>query len=93
MDDLDLERRELCPDGRCVGVIGPDGRCGTCGLARDALQAPPRAEPAETDARSDETDLDARVPCPDETCVGIIGADGRCGTCGRSGLGQLDLPR
>lgn len=29
-DELDLDRRELCPDGACVGVIGPDGRCKVC---------------------------------------------------------------
>jgi len=23
--------RKLCDDGSCVGVIGPDGRCGVCG--------------------------------------------------------------
>jgi hypothetical protein len=23
--------RRLCDDGSCVGVIGPDGRCGVCG--------------------------------------------------------------
>jgi len=23
--------RKLCEDGSCVGVIGPDGRCGVCG--------------------------------------------------------------
>ena len=23
--------RRLCQDGSCVGVIGPDGRCGVCG--------------------------------------------------------------
>jgi hypothetical protein len=23
--------RRLCDDGTCVGVIGPDGRCGVCG--------------------------------------------------------------
>src|SRR5579883_1949635 len=23
--------RELCPDGTCLGVIGPDGRCKICG--------------------------------------------------------------
>lgn len=26
-------KRKLCPDGACVGVIGPDGRCGVCGQA------------------------------------------------------------
>jgi hypothetical protein len=24
-------KRRLCPDGACVGVIGPDGRCKVCG--------------------------------------------------------------
>jgi hypothetical protein len=24
-------KRRLCPDGACIGVIGPDGRCGVCG--------------------------------------------------------------
>lgn len=23
--------RKLCDDGSCVGVIGPDGKCGVCG--------------------------------------------------------------
>jgi hypothetical protein len=23
--------RRLCDDGSCVGVVGPDGACGTCG--------------------------------------------------------------
>lgn len=27
----DWERRELCPDGGCVGVIGSDGICSVCG--------------------------------------------------------------
>jgi len=26
-----LENRVLCSDGNCIGVIGPDGRCGVCG--------------------------------------------------------------
>jgi hypothetical protein len=25
-----------------------------------------------------------RIPCPDDMCVGVIGADGQCGICGRS---------
>ena len=25
------DHRELCPDGACVGVIGPDGTCKVCG--------------------------------------------------------------
>ena len=27
------EDRELCPDGACVGLIGPDRRCKVCGAA------------------------------------------------------------
>lgn len=32
-DEAEPER-ELCPDGACVGVIGPDGRCRACGQAK-----------------------------------------------------------
>jgi len=31
--DDDLERRALCPDGGCIGVIGDDGNCKVCGRA------------------------------------------------------------
>jgi hypothetical protein len=27
----DWEARTLCPDGSCIGLIGPDGHCGVCG--------------------------------------------------------------
>ncbi len=30
-DEDDWENRRLCPDGNCIGVIGPDGRCKECG--------------------------------------------------------------
>ena len=29
--DLEWERRTLCSDESCIGVIGPDGRCKECG--------------------------------------------------------------
>jgi hypothetical protein len=29
--DIDWERRTLCSDESCIGVIGPDGRCKECG--------------------------------------------------------------
>lgn len=29
--DLEWERRTLCSDGSCIGVIGPDGKCKECG--------------------------------------------------------------
>jgi hypothetical protein len=27
----DLDDRELCPDGACIGVLGASGRCKLCG--------------------------------------------------------------
>src|SRR5215831_14558482 len=27
------DQRELCPDGACIGVIGPEGTCKVCGRA------------------------------------------------------------
>lgn len=30
--DMDWDRRALCSDGNCIGIIGPDGRCKVCGL-------------------------------------------------------------
>ena len=35
------------------------------------------------DIDTEETDTDDRICCPDDTCIGIIGEDGRCGTCGK----------
>ena len=29
--DDDWAKRQLCSDGNCIGVIGPDGRCKECG--------------------------------------------------------------
>jgi len=29
--DLEWERRTLCSDGNCIGVIGSDGKCKECG--------------------------------------------------------------
>lgn len=31
VSDDEWKDRVLCPDGNCIGVIGPDGRCGECG--------------------------------------------------------------
>jgi hypothetical protein len=29
----DFAERRLCPDGACIGVIGPEGNCNECGRA------------------------------------------------------------
>jgi hypothetical protein len=43
--------RQLCPDGGCIGVIGPDGRCKVCGrraaeVLADRTDDEPSSEPA-----------------------------------------------
>lgn len=92
-----LEGRVLCSDEACIGVIGPDRRCKECGaeytgdepIGDEAAPAgPPVAPELKPTAKSYLEPVVApneRVCCPDEACVGIIGADGRCGTCGRPG--------
>jgi hypothetical protein len=84
-DDLDLENRELCPDGSCTGVLGDDGRCRECGRSAsgEAPQASPSAEPEDGGFDDD------RQLCPDGNCTGLIGTNGLCKECGRSATAQV----
>jgi hypothetical protein len=57
-------KRRLCPDGSCVGVLGPDGRCSVCQRPAGAggesgVEAPAEAL-AEADAEASGDD--ARAP-------------------------------
>jgi hypothetical protein len=63
----DWDQRELCPDGACTGVIGPDGTCKVCGRAapnwgderkRGLLPDPDAADEDEDDELDDEADGD-----------------------------------
>jgi hypothetical protein len=92
-EDLAEPDRELCSDGSCIGVIGPDGTCKECG--RPGTR-PARAADADGDDDADDADDadedeyddpdddgdDERVLCPDGACIGVIGPDGRCKVCG-----------
>jgi hypothetical protein len=58
MPDEEWEQRQLCSDGNCIGVIGPDGRCKECGKPaeggpppkpQDEDEAAPEARPADSD--------------------------------------------
>ena len=92
-----LEGRVLCPDEACIGVIGPDRKCKVCGaeytgdepIGDEAAAATPATPAEEQPAAESElrpsADPDERVCCSDEACIGIIGADGKCGTCGKPG--------
>ena len=100
-DDLDWERRTLCSDESCIGVIGADGRCNECGIAYGGEPSEKDSEAGaeekyvednafETGAPDDEdadatsdVDWEHRTLCSDESCIGVIGPDGRCNECGK----------
>ncbi len=48
-------KRRLCPDGSCVGLINPDGRCTVCGRTAAAAAA------------GQEADVDRRAQTPAPT--------------------------
>mgnify|MGYP000054800188 FL=1 len=37
----------------------------------------------EEENESDDSDWENRILCRDESCIGVIGADGRCKECGK----------
>lgn len=88
-------QRKLCPDGSCIGIIGSDGKCTECGRPAPGGDAP--ADAASWEAEDDGADgapgeeaadgssgFDSkRRLCSDDTCVGVIGPDGRCTECGK----------
>jgi len=91
----DWEQRTLCSDESCIGTIGEDGKCKECGKPYEG-ELPPRSVPGneqiaatdekkpdipETDTPDD--DWDRRILCSDESCIGVIGPDGRCKECGK----------
>ena len=67
----DWHLRQLCPDGACIGVIGPDGTCKVCGRAapnwgdernRGLVDEPDEEEASAlpADDIDDDEDADAR---------------------------------
>lgn len=102
-NEFTLENRVLCSDDMCIGTIGPDGRCQTCGGEYRGDEPLPTMLPAGTPAPFDVAaepagplhelespieappfDPDERICCPDDMCIGIIGENGQCGTCGKN---------
>ncbi|HLU68497.1 MAG TPA: hypothetical protein VKZ63_19565 [Kofleriaceae bacterium] len=86
-DTFESARRELCPDGACIGLIGPDGRCKVCGQVSPSAVADPRHRGMV--APGDDSDGaafdDGRELCPDGACIGVLGEDDRCKVCGAQG--------
>jgi hypothetical protein len=111
ISDDEWDRRVLCSDGNCIGIIGADGRCKTCGKsyegelplsetdfktiaddeASESMDAEPEAdrssdpveEPFVDDDRPADGDWENRTLCIDESCIGVVGPDGRCKECGK----------
>ncbi len=91
------ENRRLCSDESCIGVIGRDGRCRECGKPGAGGEAGgdaamPRPEPSSepfdlppvsAEAGAPDDEWENRRLCSDESCIGVIGPDGRCRECGR----------
>jgi len=68
-DAFDPDRRELCPDGACIGVIGADGRCAECGKSSaDGPRSTGRALSTQhPDAEADSDDGDEPDSMPATT--------------------------
>ncbi|HEY6475280.1 MAG TPA: hypothetical protein VI456_01790 [Polyangia bacterium] len=75
--------RQLCPDGSCVGVLGADGLCNVCARPEGASAEAEAEVPGDVGAEDGDGFDSTRRLCDDGSCVGVIGADGACGTCGR----------
>ena len=43
----------------------------------------------DSDNQEENANWDDRILCSDESCIGIIGPDGRCKACGKPYAGQL----
>jgi hypothetical protein len=105
--DDDFAQRELCPDGACIGLIGPDQRCRVCGTVSGAAVRDPRLPPTEDELavspapetlppapetlEIDDADFDRRELCPDGGCVGVLDEARRCKVCGATAP-LLDSP-
>ncbi len=92
-ENEDWDKRILCSDEACIGTIGPDGRCKECGksysgdLPEETKNPSLNAEPFEqriSEGDVTDEDWDKRVLCPDESCIGVMGPDGKCKECGRT---------
>jgi hypothetical protein len=83
--------RELCPDEACIGLIGADGRCKECGRVGTSAHTHSRNRGLRVDSDDGGTPdtpgepdsfADRRL-CPDDACIGVLDAAGRCQECGK----------
>lgn len=98
--DGDWENRELCPNGNCIGVIGPDGFCKECGSPSETNRTADSSVPdghfsEHEDVSADEVtgefgDIDDSVDADWENRIlcgdeSCIGVIGPDGVCGECG--------
>ena len=96
-ENEDWEKRILCSDEACIGTIGPDGKGKEGGKAYEGKlpeghgisSAQPvtaqEQKPVSMDEAASDDDWDKRVLCSDGACIGVIGPDGCCKECGKTG--------
>lgn len=99
--DPDWDNRVLCSDGRCTGVIGPDGRCGECGagyedFSPDVISSVGKGAELSVAVNTGTTGK-LPLPEPDRDTMGddrVLCRDGRCtGIIGPDGrCGECRLP-
>ncbi|MBN1473267.1 MAG: hypothetical protein JW914_01500 [Syntrophaceae bacterium] len=92
-ENEDWEKRILCSDESCIGTIGTDGLCKECGKGYEGklpeghgtVSSKPIAhvEQKTEEKSSEDDDWEKRVLCSDESCIGVIGPDGKCKECGK----------
>ena len=94
-EQRNLCRDESCigvigPDGRCKECgLSFEGRASEGTEEESAVEefeaAAAAAEVAENEAETSHADLEweQRKLCIDESCIGVIGPDGRCKECGK----------
>jgi hypothetical protein len=70
-EEIDWDRRILCSDESCIGVIGPDGRCKECGkpyagkLPDEFHRKPPESQP-QAPADTEKTSRPQSEPAPED---------------------------
>jgi hypothetical protein len=63
-----------------AGDVEEDEHTGNDGVE---VSADDSSEKSVSSSNDEAGDPDERTCCTDDTCIGIIGTDGKCGTCGK----------
>ena len=77
--NIDWDRRILCSDGNCIGVIGPDGCCKECGKKYEGTLAEDHFseidDPSPEDCSPGEADPSPEQEVPQETAESNVTAE------------------